>query len=92
MERKEYLWKEDSLVALRAFQPRSWLSDCADAFNVLNRANYDEIYTVYGFPLFLGPVPHHYGDGVTSPGNPFFGTPRTALNPRQFQFAAKFMF
>lgn len=63
-----------------------------DAFNFLNRANYDEIYTVYGFPLFLGPTAHHYGDGVTSPANPFFGTPRTALNPRQFQFAAKFMF
>lgn len=64
----------------------------ADAFNVWNRANYGEIYTVCGFPLFLDPVPHRYGDGVTSPANRFFGTPRIVFNPRQFQFAAKFLF
>ena len=63
-----------------------------DGFNVLNRANIDEVVSVYGAPDFIGPVPQHYQDGVTSPANPFFGTPRTAFNPRQFQFAAKFIF
>jgi len=31
-------------------------------------------------------------DGVADPANPFFGTPRTALNPRQLQFSAKLTF
>ena len=63
-----------------------------DAFNVLNRANFDEVFSVYGAPDFIGSMPRHFGDGVTSPANPFFGTPRTAFNPRQFQLAAKFLF
>jgi len=63
-----------------------------DAFNALNRANYDEVFSVYGAPDFIGPVPHHFKDGVTSPADPFFGTPRTAFNPRQLQFSAKFSF
>ena len=64
-----------------------------DIFNTLNRANYDEVYTVYGAPDLIGTaVPHHYGDGVGDPANSSFGTPRTALNPRQAQLAAKFIF
>ncbi|HXM12556.1 MAG TPA: TonB-dependent receptor [Terriglobales bacterium] len=63
-----------------------------DAFNILNRANFDEVYSVYGAPDFVGPVPLHFGDGITSPADPYFGTPRTALNPRQLQFSAKFTF
>jgi hypothetical protein len=63
-----------------------------DGFNILNRANIDEVYSVYGAPDFIGAVPQHYKDGVTSPANPFFGTPRTALNPRQLQFSAKLTF
>jgi len=63
-----------------------------DAFNVLNRANIDEVNSVYGAPDFIGAVPHRYLDGVTSPANPFFGTPRTAFNPRQLQASAKFSF
>ena len=63
-----------------------------DAFNVLNRANIDEVYSVYGAPDFIGSVPHHFQDGITSPANPFFGSPRTAFNPRQLQLSAKFNF
>jgi hypothetical protein len=91
-----------------------------DAFNLLNRPNVDEVFTVYGSPIFCGDVPRNYKDaaslaiqngqsacpafvppaGVTLPAqffvppspNPGFGTPRTMLNPRQLQFAAKFTF
>jgi hypothetical protein len=105
-----------------------------DIFNVLNRANVDEVSSIYG-PVFCGasPVaPKHYNDAttlaiqdgsvscatqqaatvgsvLTFPGgaylerglipvvpqatpNASFGKPRTMLNPRQFQFAAKFSF
>jgi len=51
---------------------------------------------VSGIPAFLGsdattPIP---GDDLFIPFNPNtnFGLPRTMLNPRQFQFAAKFSF
>jgi outer membrane receptor protein involved in Fe transport len=64
----------------------------ADVFNAFNRANVDEVFTVYGAPFFIGSVPRHYKDGIIDPANPTFGTPRTVLNPRQFQFAAKFTF
>ncbi|HTT33938.1 MAG TPA: TonB-dependent receptor [Methylomirabilota bacterium] len=123
-----------------------------DAFNVLNRANVDEVTSVYGSPVFCGGViPKHYKDattlaiqqgaasmacpvstnGLAIPGvgsfaptpittslgascfptagpppqgpstscllipatpNNTFGLPRTMLNPRQLQFAAKFTF
>jgi hypothetical protein len=91
-----------------------------DAFNLLNRPNVDEIFSVYGSPIFCGAQPQHYKDaaslavqagtagcpaftppaGVVVPAQFFvppvpngnFGTPRTMLNPRQLQFAAKFTF
>ena len=65
----------------------------AESFNLFNRPNVDEVFSVYGAPVFTGPVPQHYGDGITNvnPGFPF-GTPRTTFNPRQIQFAAKFTF
>ncbi|HXY24095.1 MAG TPA: TonB-dependent receptor [Candidatus Acidoferrum sp.] len=119
-----------------------------DAFNVLNRANVDEVTSVYGSPVFCGnAIPRHYKDATTLaieqgvgstacpvatgagaiviPGigslaptpitsslptcgfaptcpavslfipalpNGTFGLPRTMLNPRQLQFAAKFTF
>jgi hypothetical protein len=62
-----------------------------DAFNVFNRANVDEVFSVYGAPDFVGPVPRHFGDGVTGPSGGV-GAPRTAFNPRQLQFGAKFTF
>ncbi len=108
-----------------------------DAFNFLNRANVDEVTSVYGSPVFCGAtpaIPRHYNDALTKairagnvscasqvaatigpgpmlnfPGGAFiangllpvpvpntpnsnFGLPRTAMNPRQFQFSAKFSF
>jgi hypothetical protein len=91
-----------------------------DAFNVLNRPNVDEVFSVYGSPILCGTVPRHYKDaaslaiekgqvacpaftppaGITVPAsffvppipNPSFGTPRTMMNPRQIQFAAKLSF
>jgi hypothetical protein len=38
------------------------LSLMLDAFNVLNRQNIDEVFSVYGSPVFCGPVPHQFGD------------------------------
>lgn len=64
----------------------------AEAFNLFNRSNVDEVFSVYGAPDFIGAVPRHYKDGVTDPANPEFGSPRTVFNPRQFQFAAKLIF
>lgn len=91
-----------------------------DAFNLLNRPNVDEVFSIYGSPIFCGAVPKSYKDttsvaiqrgqmacpafsppaGVTVPAqffvppgpNPNFGTPRTMLNPRQLQFAARLTF
>ena len=63
-----------------------------DAFNLLNRANVDEVTSVYGAPDFIGAVPHQYKDGVTSPANPDFGGPRTMFRPRQLQFSLKFSY
>jgi hypothetical protein len=62
-----------------------------DAFNVFNRANVDEVFSVYGAPDFVGPIPKHFGDGVVGPSGGV-GVPRTAFNPRQLQFGAKFTF
>src|SRR5262252_3615014 len=39
-----------------------------DAFNVLNRANVDEVTSVYNSPVFCGSpavIPRHYNDGTT---------------------------
>jgi len=78
---------------------RTQLQLSVDFFNLFNRANVDEVFTVYGFLNFVNPVtgqplpvPKHYKDGVVDPFNPVFGSPRTMLNPRQFQFAAKLLF
>ena len=64
----------------------------AEVFNMFNRSNVDEVFSVYGAPDFIGAVPRHYKDGVVDPANPDFGSPRTVFNPRQFQFAAKLTF
>ena len=62
-----------------------------DAFNLFNHPNVDEVFSVYGAPDFIGPVPQHFNDHVAA-ANPSFGAPRTVFNPRQLQFAAKFTF
>jgi hypothetical protein len=62
-----------------------------DAFNLFNRANVDEVFSVYGAPDLVGPQPMHFGDGIAGPSGQV-GAPRTVFNPRQLQFAAKFIF
>jgi hypothetical protein len=81
---------------------RMKLQLAAEAFNMLNRPNVDEILTVYGWADFLPdvPVPTHFKDGVTGAKfssvdprlNSGFGAPRTVFNPRQIQFSAKLSF
>ena len=63
-----------------------------DAFNLLNRPNVDQVFSVYDAPDFVGAIPRHYKDGVGSPVNPDFGAPRTMFNPRQLQLSARFSF
>ena len=73
------------------FDERRRLNLSIDAFNLFNRANVDEVFSVYGAPDFIGPPPVHFGDGVAGPSGQV-GAPRTVFNPRQLQFAAKFTF
>ena len=70
---------------------RRQLNLSIDAFNLFNRANVDEVFSVYGAPDFIGAPPTHFGDGITGPSGQV-GAPRTVFNPRQLQFAAKFTF
>jgi len=121
------------------FSDKMSLVAAVDAFNILNRANIDQVFSVYGSPVFCGAIPRHYNDAVTKaihagaasvdcptgqlgempvlafPGGPVvgqeaatpipgdnlfipntptatFGDPQTVLNPRQFQFSARFEF
>ncbi|HKD15402.1 MAG TPA: carboxypeptidase regulatory-like domain-containing protein [Candidatus Angelobacter sp.] len=73
------------------FDERRRLNLSIDAFNLFNRANVDEVFSVYGAPDFIGAPPVHFGDGIAGPSGQV-GAPRTVFNPRQLQFAAKFMF
>jgi len=43
------------------------------------------IDTVYEAPTFLGQVPQRFGDGVSSPANPTFGTPNFVAPAHQMQ-------
>ena len=71
---------------------RKVLNLSVDAFNLLNHANIDEVFSVYGAPDFIpGQVPTHFGDGISGPSGAI-GAPRTAFNTRQFQVGAKFTF
>ena len=36
-----------------------------DVFNLLNRANIDEVFSVYGSPIFCGDVPGHFKDAAS---------------------------
>lgn len=78
----------------RKFQlgDRLRLAIALDGFNAFNRANVDEVNSVYGYADFLGSMPRNYRDGVQSPADPEFGTPRTVLNPRRLQISARLSF
>jgi hypothetical protein len=82
------------------------MMDAFNVFNRPNVDEVTSVYGTYGF--CNGLVPNHYKDStsvaiqkiqvgscpVAGPPvpNPQFGGPRTMLNPRQLQFAAKFSF
>ena len=89
------------------FRERIRLQLSAEAFNLFNRQNVDEVTSVYGAANFCGGVPTHYKDAASiaiqrgqvacpAGGPPFpnalFGEPRTMFNPREFQFSARFSF
>jgi outer membrane receptor protein involved in Fe transport len=73
------------------FREHVRLNLAVDAFNLFNRSNVDEVFSVYGAPDFVGAPPTHFGDGIAGPSGQV-GTPRTVFNPRQFQFSAKMSF
>lgn len=41
------------------------LALAVDAFNVLNRPNVDQVYSIYGSPVLCGAMPRHYNDAVS---------------------------
>jgi Carboxypeptidase regulatory-like domain len=47
------------------FKEHMRLELIADAFNVFNRPNVDEVNYIYGSPVFCGAVPQHYKDATT---------------------------
>ncbi len=64
----------------------------AEVLNLLNRVNVQDVDQVYGAGEFAGPIPERYGDGVTSPANPTFGSPTFAGSARQIQLSLKLKF
>ena len=68
------------------------LNASAEALNVLNRVNVQDVDQVYGAGEFAGPVPRSFGVGVSSPANPTFGTPTFAGAARQIQLSLKLKF
>ncbi len=61
-------------------------------FNLLNRANVEDIDHVYGLADFAGPTPTHFGDHVTSPANPTFGAPKFVAPAREIQLSFRITF
>ena len=47
---------------------------------------------VYGLADFAGPVPKEFGDHISSPGNPTFGSPKFASEARQIQLSFRVTF
>ncbi|HEY9126731.1 MAG TPA: hypothetical protein VIM62_06370, partial [Acidobacteriaceae bacterium] len=85
---------DTDLRLLRTFHisDRVHIEARAEALNLLNRVNVQDVDQVYGTGEFTGSIPQHYGDGVTSSANPTFGTPTFAGSARQFQFSFKLAF
>ncbi len=75
-----------------SFTERVRATASLEVFNLLNRDNVQDIDHVYGAPDFLGPVPHRYKDGVTSPANPTFGSPKFVAPARQLQLSFRVTF
>jgi hypothetical protein len=68
------------------------LNGSVEALNVLNRVNVQDVDQVYGAGEFSGAIPKSFGDGITSPANPTFGTPTFAGPARQLQLSLKLKF
>lgn len=85
---------DSDLRLQRVFQTTERLSTefSVESFNLFNHRNVQSIDQVYGAPDFLGPVPRHFGDGVSSPANPTFGTPNFTGPARQFQMSMRMNF
>jgi Carboxypeptidase regulatory-like domain/TonB dependent receptor len=64
----------------------------AEIFNLFNRPNVNAIDTVYGAPAFIGPAPQKFGDGISSPANPTFGSPSYVAPARQVQLSVRLNF
>jgi carboxypeptidase family protein len=63
-----------------------------EVFNVLNRPNVEDVDHVYGLRDFVGSVPKEFGDHVTSPANPTFGSPKFVSPARQLQLSFRINF
>lgn len=63
-----------------------------EVFNVMNRPNVEDVDHVYGAPDFIGPIPKQFGDHITSPANPTFGSPKFASEARQIQLSFRITF
>ena len=48
-----------------SFREHHKLELAADAFNIMNRDNVDEVDSVYTSPDFCGAAPHSYNDAVS---------------------------
>jgi hypothetical protein len=64
----------------------------AEFFNLFNKVNVEDVDHVYGAPDFVGSVPTHFGDGIGSPGNPSFGSPKFVGPARQIQLSFRLTF
>jgi hypothetical protein len=64
----------------------------AEVFNLFNRPNVNAIDTVYGAAVFAGRIPQSFGDAISSPANPTFGSPSFVAPARQIQLALRLNF
>jgi hypothetical protein len=68
------------------------LEASAEVFNLFNRPNVNAIDTVYGAATFAGRIPQKFGDAISSPANPTFGSPSFVAPARQIQLALRLNF
>ena len=64
----------------------------AELFNITNRPNVQDIDHVYGLPDFAGALPRQFGDHISSPANPTFGSPKFVAPARQLQLSFRLSF
>ena len=74
------------------FSDRLSAAASMEGFNLWNHRNVQSIDQVYGAADFLGPVPRQFGDGISSPANPTFGSPNFTGPGRQLQASLRLNF